>query len=281
MTSRTWLLCGVPRSGTSLCCRLTAGAPDTVALSEPIKPATLDADPEAACAGIRRFADAARAGLLVHRRAWSVQVAGRLDDNPVSDAPSAVGPRPPRGARGNVRFDKPLSAGFTLVIKHNALFAALLGRLAEAFPVLAIVRNPVATLASWQTVDLPVRGGRVPQGERFDAELRRRLEMAPDTLRRQVAVLDWFLGRFRDHVPHARILRYEDVVSSGGGALFQRLGTAAPPAQPLAGRNANALYRAETADALLAALQAGDRCWSPWYSDTDCERVAAAIRDRT
>ena len=34
---RTWLLSGVPRSGTSLCCRLAGALPDTVTLSEPIR----------------------------------------------------------------------------------------------------------------------------------------------------------------------------------------------------------------------------------------------------
>ena len=35
--ARTWLLSGVPRSGTSLCCRLAGDLPDVVALSEPIR----------------------------------------------------------------------------------------------------------------------------------------------------------------------------------------------------------------------------------------------------
>ena len=35
--SQTWLLSGIPRSGTSLCCRLAGELTDTVALSEPIR----------------------------------------------------------------------------------------------------------------------------------------------------------------------------------------------------------------------------------------------------
>ena len=64
-----------------------------------------------------------------------------------------------RGEWGEIAIDKPLSARFTLLIKHNALFAALLPRLTESFPCLALVRNPLSVLASWQTVDLPVHPG--------------------------------------------------------------------------------------------------------------------------
>ena len=36
--AQTWLLCGIPRSGNGLCCRLADGLPDTVALSQPYHP---------------------------------------------------------------------------------------------------------------------------------------------------------------------------------------------------------------------------------------------------
>ena len=281
MVSRTWLLCGVPRSGSSLCCRLAGGAPDTVALSEPIDPRAFESarDPEEACARIGEFAATARAGLLAEGRARSVQVNGRLNDDRVSEAKSARGLRRPRGGPGGVRFDKPLSDDFILLIKHNALFAALLGPLVEDFAVLGLVRNPVAVLASWQTVDLPVRRGRVPMGERFDSRLARALDEEPDTLRRQVRVLNWFFARFREHLPPERVVRYEDVVASGGLSLFRRLGAATRP-EPLQSRNANPLYDAATIDAILAAAQAVEGAWSAWYSRRDCERTAAAIRCR-
>ena len=281
MVPRTWLLCGVPRSGSSLCCRLAGGAPDTVALSEPIDPRAFESarDPEEACARIGEFAATARAGLLAEGRARSVQVNGRLNDDRVSEAKSAWGLRRPRGGPGEVRFDRPLSDDFILLIKHNALFAALLGPLVEDVAVLGLVRNPVAVLASWQTVDLPVRWGRVPMGERFDSRLARALDEEPDSLRRQVRVLNWFFARFREHLPPERVVRYEDVVASGGLSLFRRLGAAARR-EPLQSRNANRLYDAATIDAILAAAQAVEGAWSAWYSRRDCERAAAAIRCR-
>ena len=279
MAPRTWLLCGVPRSGSSLCCRLAGGAPDTVALSEPIEPRAFDSTsgPADACASIRAFAATTRETLLAEGRAPSVQVNGRLDDDRVSEAPSREGLRRPRGGPGEIRLDKPLSDDFLLLIKHNALFAALLGPLAGTFPTLGLVRNPVAVLASWQTVDLPVRQGRVPMGERFDPLLARTLDDEPDTLRRQVRVLDWFFARFRDHLPPERVLRYEDLVASGGLSLFRRLDITARP-ELLESRNANVLYDAATVNRILAAVQAAGGAWSAWYARWDCEQAAAAIR---
>ena len=249
-----------------------------VALSEPIDPETFASPmgPAAACARIREFADSTRDELLATGRAASVQVDGRLDDDRVSEAPNAAGLRAPRGGQGEIRVDKALSADFLLLIKHNALFAALLDRLAEGFPTLGLVRNPVAVLASWQTVDLPVRRGRIPMGERFDPELAGALEAESDTLRRQVRVLDWFFARFRDCLAPDRVVRYEDVVASGGIALFRPLGTTARP-EPLENRNANALYAPGRVSAILSAVEAADGAWSGWYGRRDCERVAADI----
>ena len=93
------------------------------------------------------------------------------------------------------------------------------------------MRNPLSVLASWQTVDLPVHRGRIPAGEELDRDLHRVLEREPEVLGRQLIVLDWFFGRFHAHLNHQDIIRYEDVVESGGVALFRRLGHAcAPPA---------------------------------------------------
>ena len=279
MAVRTWLLCGVPRSGSSLCCRLAGGAPDTVALSEPIEPATFAGATSLtdACARVRAFAATTRDKLLATGRAASVQVDGRLDDDRVAETPSVGGLRSLRGGPGEIHVDKPLSTDFLLLIKHNALFAALLDRLAEGFPTLGLVRNPVAVLASWQTVDLPVRQGRIPMGERFDPELATALDAEADALRRQVRVLDWFFARFRDCLTPDRVLRYEDVIASGGVALFRRLGAGAGP-EPLENRNANAVYAPAGVDAILAAVRETQGAWSGWYTRSDCERAAAAIR---
>ena len=278
----TWLLSGVPRSGTSLCCRLAGDLPNTVALSEPIRRKTFGGmdTPRGACARIGDFAGQARAQILAERRAPSVQVGGRLDDNRTASRHTDAGLRRLQASWGEIAIHKPLSPRFTLLIKHNALFAALLPQLNESFRCLALVRNPLSVLASWQTVDLPVYRGRIPAGEELDGELYRALEQEPEVLRRQLIVLDWFFARFHAHLAPADIIRYEDLVESEGLALFRRLGHNRARPVALKSRNESKLYDKVMVDALLTALLDSDGHWTRFYSPTDCEQVADRIRCR-
>ena len=279
MSTNTWLLSGIPRSGSSLCCRLAGELPNTVGLSEPIRQDTFKgADTrEAACRRINEFAVQARARIQAEGLAPSVQVDGRLDDDMVSQHPSDS-LRQRRARQGEIAVRKPLSSDFTLLIKHNALFAALLPTLAQSFHCLALVRNPVAVLASWQTVDLPVNRGRIPIGERFDPDLCNALSDVPDTLRRQVIVLNWFFAAYGERLDSGHILRYEDLVSSGGTALFRLIGKATVPPVSLENRDGSLLYRRVSPDVLLAALIEAGGAWSDYYSVAECEQVANLIR---
>ena len=231
-----------------------------------------------ACARIGEFADAARARILDERRAPSIQVEGRLDDNRTASRHSDAGLRRLRAEWGEIAIDKPLSARFTLLIKHNALFAALLPRLTETFSCLALVRNPLSVLASWQTVDLPVHRGRIPAGEELDPDLHRALEREPEVLRRQLVVLDWFFAQYHAHLDPENVIRYEDVVETGGAALFRRLGHAGARPVELSNRNDSVLYDEAMIDKLLPALLDAGGHWTRYYSREDCERVADGVR---
>ena len=276
---RTRLLSGIPRSGSSLVCRLAGELPDTVAISEPIDGRMLanTSNRHEASQLIHEFAERTRQRILAERRALSLHVAGRLIDNVVQA--NDTGLRTQQGERSDIRIDKALTRRFTLLIKHNALFAALLPELRPSFPCLALVRNPIAVLASWQTVALSVQRGRIPAGERFDEQLRTSLDDEPSILRRQIAILDWFFEQYRTHLPPSAILRYEDVTASNAETLFQAVGITGAP-RPLANQNANPAYAADTMDTLLAALLSGPRTWRTFYTQADCEQTAAVIAAR-
>lgn len=278
--SQTWLLSGIPRSGTSLCCRLAGGLPDTVALSEPIRRKAWGGmdTPRGATVRIRDFAEQTRERILAEGRAPSIQVGGELDDNRVALQRGDSGLRQPRGEWGEIATGKPLTSRFTLVIKHNALFAALLPHLTDFFPCLALVRNPLSVLASWQTVNLPVQRGRIPAGEELDPGLCRALDREPNVLERQLIVLDWFFGRFRDGLALENILRYEDLVESGGLALYRRLGHSRARPTVLGSRNDSTLYDRASVDTLLDALLKTGGNWRHFYRPSDCEEVATGIR---
>lgn len=232
--------------------------------------------PSDACGRIEDFAVDTWRLVERERRAPSLHVGGRLDDNVVVER-SQTGLRRRQVQHGEIRIDKPLTEGFTLLIKHNALFAALLPHLATSFPCVALVRNPLVALASWQTVDLPVNRGSIPAGEQFDHGLRDALDGKSDVLARQTVILNWFFAQYRDNLPPERILRYEDLVSSGGGTLFHVLGHAGTPSQPLASRNDHAVYRQVDIRGLLAALVDAGGAWTRFYSRADCEAAAQRL----
>ena len=188
------------------------------------------------------------------------------------------GLRQTQGGQGEILIDSALSGEFTLLIKHNALFAALLPGLVSTATCLALVRNPLAVLASWQTVDLPIHQGRIPAGEQYDPELHRALDKEDDVLRRQVVVLNWFFDRYRTHLEPRSILRYEDVVATCGRTLFDRLGSGDAPSVPLENRNGNRAYAGADVGRLLATLVSESGAWSAFYTVADCERVADMIR---
>lgn len=276
--NETWLLTGIPRSGSSLACRLAGQLPDFVALSEPMARGEFAglATLSDALATIEDFARRARESISTRRRASTAQVDGRLADN-VVDAAAVDGLRRRQVAQAEVDIDKPLSEGFSLLVKHNALFAALLPQLTPVFRCIGLVRNPLAALASWQTVDMPVNRGRIPAGEQFDPGLQKALDCDPDTLSRQLTIINWFFAHYGDELASERILRYEDLVASGGRALFGMLGHANAKAVPLTSRNDHAVYRDADIDRLLAALVHRGGAWTRFYSRADCEAVAEGL----
>ncbi|PKM01259.1 MAG: hypothetical protein CVV17_07785 [Gammaproteobacteria bacterium HGW-Gammaproteobacteria-7] len=175
-------------------------------------------------------------------------------------------------------LDQPPAPGFTLVIKHNAAFTALLPWLTSYWPVpvLALVRQPLAVLASWQTVPVPVADGRVPAGERLDPALADALTTEPDRLHRQLIILDWCFRRYVA-LPASAVLRYEDIIATDGQALYRAAGVVGPH-HALNPRNANPLYRELDLESLAEALRAHDGAWRRWYDNRSIDAALTELR---
>ena len=265
VSGRDIALTGVPRGGTTLACRLLGDCELAVSLFEPMEVMTLPAhDRAAALDVVAGFYRSSRASLQATGCAPSKQAGGAVPDNPFG-APDADGRRPQVAAPGWIEVAPP-PPGFTLAIKHNAAFAALLPELADRFDTYAIIRNPVAALGSWASVDLPVSQGRVPAGERLDPALAARLDACADLPMRQVRLIDWFFERFTA-LPDAKVLRYEDIVASDGRALFDATGLAPRTLPRLESRNASRLYPLDRCRAAVEALLAHDGAWRRWYDE--------------
>lgn len=211
-TGPTTLLTGLPRSGTTLICALLNEAPDTLALAEPLL-LNHDGDRERALGAIDAFVADIRMRALTTGEVVTKHVGGIIPDNWVEPPTATPRLRKVLEVRSPIQVGKPLSAGFHLFIKHPAEFSALADRLVDRYRLVAVVRHPLAVLASWQTVDMPVGRGHMPMAEVFARDLAELLGSEPDCIRRQVALIGWLLSRYARFAAD-NILRYEDLMAA-------------------------------------------------------------------
>jgi len=278
------ILTGIPRAGTSLACTLLNQLPNTVALVEPL-PGTimqqLNNSPTD-CKLIDTFFQETRKSLLLTGRAHSTQVAGKVPDNtadsgfagklldrlelymPVAkDLPlQKLRTRRAHAARASVQIDKELTDDFLLCIKHPISFTTILATLTSAYPCYALIRNPLAVLASWNTVPFQVREGRAKFAEQRDAELKQQLARSNDRYTRQIILLSWFFTQFIKFLPAEQIIRYEDVVATGGSALQPITSRASHLNQSLENKNQSHLYDHQLMQQLaMQLLETESACW--------------------
>ena len=274
------VLTGLPRSGSTLTCNLLNRCADTVALHEPIPMADLAAEfeGEALVEQVARFFADTRHSLLTERRALSKRVNGQVPDNTFGEARGGeANLRRSLASHGEVSFEgRELSPDFGLAIKHNAGFTAMLELLGERFPCYGIVRHPLAVLSSWNSVNLAVQQGHVPVGEQIDPKLRVALAGIEDRTERQFYILEWFFERFGRLLPRGSIMRYEDVIASGGKSLAVVRSGAGELTEPLASKNVNAAYDSETMRTLGRKLLGRDGAFWEFYSRESVEEMLAA-----
>jgi len=270
------LLTGIVRSGTTLACHLLNKVAGTVALHEPMNPATLvGLDDRGRLDAIAAFCADQRRSLLSSGTATCMAVGGAVPDNPYGSERDPDGLRRSIVALESVRFDKPLGPDFALVVKHPNAFTALLPLLVTRFPCRAIVRNPLATLLSMHSTQANWTHGRVPMAEAFDGALAAALDRETDVVARQLRIVAFSFGRYAECLPRAAVIRYEDIVATGGAALAAVVPAARALAEPLAARNCNPLYDRSVVEQLADRVLETDAAWQDHYSRAD----VTALRD--
>ena len=298
---RDVVIAGIPRSGSTLACHLLNRFPDAVALHEPFSLSGLRRWPglpfgsERALLGVEGFFAAARASLRERGEVISKHADGVIPDNPIGEGGRGAASlrtlvrralrrlgggrvlRRGRVVRGLVRVGKPLSDDFLLCVKHPSIFTGLLPHLMDHYPCFATVRNPVAVLGSWNSIEFAVSDGRSRAAERLDPSLRRQLDRCATRGERQLRLLEWYFERIASWLPPARILRYEDVVATGGTLLARIAGTTAPVHRPLESRNRSSDYDAALVLELGERLLSAPGAWSAFYPLESLERLLAEI----
>jgi hypothetical protein len=282
MTNNNVLLTGVPRSGTTLACHLLNKLPDTVALHEPMKVKQF-VEPEnrgEINRTIKQFCDEQRTSIHDRKRAVSRNVGGAVPDNPFGARRSEAGLRQSIDSKGEILIDKELSQDFMLVVKHNSAFAALLQGLVEDFPVYALIRNPLASLSSWSSVDSGPQSGHAGAAERLNPDLKAKLAAVDDALDRQIYLLGWFYEQFSRYLPERSIIRYEDLVESGGGALSVMQPEASKLGESMESRNTNKLYNNRDMGLIGDRLLKSEGAYWEFYTRESVEHLLNELKDR-
>jgi hypothetical protein len=276
LAPRNVAITGLPRSGTTLACNLLNQVPNVVALHEPMPAGELRGlDEGEFLRRAVRFFEEQRASILAEGVAVSKSAGGRVPQNPLAD--SVVDGKRKRNLDGrSIVVDNVTSPGFDLCIKHPSMFTARLPQMVDVFDCYGLVRNPLSVLLSWRDCGMPVAKGRIPAAEGVDRELAARLEAQESVLDRQLVLIDYFFGRFAEYLPD-RVVKYEDVIATGGRALQRIVPAAANLDEPLVSRNDRAL--GQDADALRIAerlLREDSACWH-FYERADVEALVAGV----
>ncbi len=271
---RELALTGIPRSGTTLACTIINRHPHALALAEPLDPNAWPIDFDAQLSVVRSEFIFLREHCLRTGRAPSRQRNGVIVDNFFYSVGTER--RSYAADVAEVVIGKPLHRDFLLVIKQNAAFLALLQRLSEQMHVIAVVRHPLAVLASWLNVDLPVAHGRLPMAERMDSNLRATLDAENDVRNRQLHVLDWCYRRIGSLRGQVTVVSYESILASHGRALLAACGLPTddlrtPPPDWL---RAPAMAPSAQIEAFARSLQAmpDNAGWREFYGESDLRR---------
>ncbi len=131
-------------------------------------------------------------------------------------------------------------------LRGEATFSTIFlkSKLSRRYETFALVRNPLAILASWNSIDAAYREGVIqPYVQPLaDSDLLKRLAAISDRIERQVDLLEWHFDQYRPALRKAHIVRYENFVETGGGALAIIADSARTLDEDLESHNTNSLY---------------------------------------
>ncbi|MCG8604245.1 sulfotransferase [bacterium] len=281
------ILTGTPRSGTSLLCRLLNKLSGVVALDEPLSKRStrlpirsreeMRIDALTLCEEVEFFFTRTRHSILTRGEAMSRQSDGQLLDNAFGEDSAKTGLRKRQGRRDYITINKRLAHDFLLCAKAPAPFTAILEHLVERFQCFALIRNPLAVLASWNSINRPLSDGHSPSVERLDIQVRRALAMIHDKFDRQLYLLSWFYEKYDALLPKEAILRYEKMISSGGRSLEAITEKADNLHENLESRNENRLYDRELMDVLGEKLLLSDGFYWKFYTRESVEVLLSDV----
>lgn len=263
---RNIILTGPPRSGTTLTCHLLNKLPGIVALHEPMN-LKMFPDRNSSLKNIRSFFEEMRGMINREKKAVSRIKDGKIPTNPFE---SGADNRKSIVEKGVFEIDKPLHDDFDLVIKQNGHFSFLLDKLREEYECFSVIRNPLTVLASWNSIEAPVSRGNLNVLKGLDIALWNRLESIHPLYDRQIVLLNEIF-KSMSHISKENLIRYEDIVATGGKRLAVISSEALNINEPLENKNSNNSYNTEMLATLAGKLIAIGGEWTEYYKEAELD----------
>ena len=119
--------------------------------------------------------------------------------------------------------------------------------------------------------------GRAPAAEGLERTLTKELKKIKDKFDRQIYLLSWFYEKYREALPEGSIIRYEDMIISGGKSLSVITPEANKLNEKLESKNKNVLYDFNLMIFLGQKLLKKDGAYWDFYSR---ESVEELLRER-
>lgn len=260
---RDVVVTGIPRAGTTLAAALIDSLSDSVCLNEPawqtakIFPAPAD------------FAKWLAGDFILTRR--KLLLGEPVPDRRAPGGGAITNYYAAGGGKMETLFDLApftragLSRDFTLAIKHNGPYLAVLKQLIElgCFTVIAVIRHPLEVIASWRRLDLPISRGRMPGAAPYWPRLAKLAAQNMDLLEKQVRLYDLMCERLYAQQTHLTLIRYEELVQNPQ-LIGDALGVKAGPASALVDRPQREISPRET-HSITTALDRYGEHWRRFY----------------
>jgi len=218
---------------------------------------------------IGQFFNTQRDTILKNGTAASKSASGSVPDNSLGNIDERTGERERTINGRSIVVNKSLEKDFKLAIKHPSMFTALLEMLSVHFSCFAIIRNPLSVLLSWNSVTFPVSKGHAPAAEAFDRSIEATLRREENIYARQLLLLDWYFSKYKYILTQQRVLKYEDIIATGGKALAPVIDRAVHLNESLSSKNANKIYNRDHIDLYADLLLNYKGSYFDFYSKND------------
>lgn len=144
-------------------------------------------------------------------------------------------------------------SNYDFFVKSNTQFTACLKQLKlRGFKnIYCIIRDPIAVLMSWRSLNIPISRGSIKIGELYSKEIRK-IVTEKHLLIKQVKILDWFFKQY--YINDSNIIKYEELISKPKEVFANSLNMEYKNPVQLKSQNTNAAYNLDDIDLLSDAI---------------------------